>query len=291
MGELIEIFGKNVSCKLKKEDFLNEDTLREKIQDSYVLEDLITLLPVYGVPECEFFSWDDFDAIDEVIDKELSIRTIPVPSDFFEEEQNTESDSEFIELDVAQFVKDVFHWWNSDENSEIQAGRLWSSQLEAFIDKGEWIVGLDRGRGEPLTNIQDWPAPQFEEIDGVKYPYWEDDSSTLLQPTLWYGIKGTPASYLWSLEDNIFPALVRVEDGMGSYGSQVRIDGFELNYQKIFDPGVCNWYFGCGGNSGADFSKVMKTCPIDLDMVLRLKNQEEELINLVLKLQGHDPIS
>lgn len=74
---------------------------------------------------------------------------------------------------------------------------------------------------------------------------------------------------------------------MGAYGAQMRIDGFELNYPLLFDDGsVESWYFASLGEEGADFSKLLTECPINLKELFETKNGNEQVANYCYRLQS-----
>ena len=59
-------------------------------------------------------------------------------------------------------------------------------------------------------------------------------------------------------------------DNTLSFG--LRIQGFEINYDLLWE-GYTGWYFYSCGNEGADFTKVIDTCPISMTDVYKKKRR------------------
>ena len=165
-----------------------------------------------------------------------------------------------------------------DENGDIYTCEVWSTQLDNFIKKSSWQIALMSDKGTIVSSMEQWPMP----LSVDKEIRWIQDGE-LYHPVMWFGDKNSPV-FEWTIQDGGLPALVSNKDGMGDYGGQMRYKGFEINYMKLFD---CwgSWYFGACGNPGADFSKVVDTCPIDVLSLYGKKEGLKEVAKYCLELK------
>lgn len=180
-------------------------------------------------------------------------------------------------------LKELCENYYAGENGCLQAGRIWSAQLGSFIEQGKWMVALESEDGKTIVDLDAWPNPIIIGEGRVEWKKGEDSYT----PILWYGIEDQPISDIWTIRNNTFPAIVPEKYGMGAYGAQMRIDGFELNYPLLFDDGsVESWYFASLGEEGADFSKLLTECPINLKEFFETKNGNEQVANYCYRLQS-----
>lgn len=184
------------------------------------------------------------------------------------------------EYNLADVVNDGIWYYLDAENYDIKVGSFWSTQLQNYIDNSIWQVAL-KADGILITDQSKWPQPRVTESNNVM---WELEG-VLLEPTMWFGLKDQDALSKWIVGEDNIPALVTEENGLGDYGGQYCIQGFELNYDSLYDPSVIDWYFGCGGNEGADFSEMLKTCPIDLKELYECGNGKQQIMHYCYSLQ------
>lgn len=231
------------------------------------------LVPSLKEAVCEDFSWDFVEDVQKYIDNAYGGQSVLLQD---------ESDNVVGNFPLQPILSELCENYYADENGCVQAGHIWSAQLQTFINKGEWLIGFRDEEGIIVTDLEASGKPTVSENGETE---WMDGAKNYV-PILWYGIKGKPISEMWKVENDSFPAIVPIENGMGAYGGQMQIDGFEINYPSLFDDGsVESWYFGCGGNEGANFSKVLNECPIDLHELLERQNGNEQVAEYCLKLQ------
>ena len=162
---------------------------------------------------------------------------------------------------LPELYNNLLEWLLYDENGDIEICTLWSAQLQNFIDRGQWHVAMQAKDGALIENVEDWPIPTRDDKGDI---VWLKDGIDYI-PIMWYGLTDSQILPEWGIGANGMEALVTIEDGMGDYGGQYRIQGLEINYLSMYDNGALgSWYFGSCGNEGADFSKVLDTCPIRL---------------------------
>lgn len=242
--------------------------INDAIIDSDILDEIVDDIKsridsIHGAV-CENFSWNFVEKILSYIDCTYKCKYIPL----FDE-----NDKEVEVFSLKEIFYQLCDKFYSDENGCVQAGHIWTSQLEEFIKHAKWSVSLKSDDGETIVDCNEWPKPIISRRD----IFWTRNGKKF-KPIIWFGIEGTKISELWTVNNETFPALVKEEDGMGEYGGQLRIDGFELNYPLLFDDGsVESWYFGCGGNEGADFSKILRECPICLNELFEKHNGNEQV--------------
>lgn len=231
------------------------------------------LVPSLNEAVCENFSWDFVEDILKYISNAYDAQNVVL--------QN-ESDIVIGSFPVQPILNDLCESYYADENGWVQAGEIWSVQLQAFINQGEWIAALRDEDGNVITDLEAWPKPIVSADEGAEWKVGVKKCT----PILWYGLKGNPISEIWMVGRDTFPAIVTEENGMGTYGGQMQIDGFEINYPLLFDDGsVESWYFGCGGMEGADFSKLLDECPINLHELFKRHNGNEQVAHYCYKLQ------
>lgn len=124
----------------------------------------------------------------------------------------------------------------------------------------------------------EWPLPIVVN-DKVK---WEKDGEKYY-PIMWFGSSDEIVEE-WTLGNDGMTSIVSAEDGLGSYGGQMNINGFEINYGDLFGDN-CFWYFGACRNEGADFHKVIETCPIDLLSIYSNKNGDDVIEKYCIDFQ------
>lgn len=249
----------------------------EKIEDNYyelshIYDDVLFAIPSSNLKVCEDFESLDVyrEEIQQYITANYSHLKLYVYAD----------DIIVNEYNLADVLNEGIWDYLDAENYCIQAGHFWSHQLENYIYNSIWQVAL-KADGILITDPLKWPTPQIAEDNDI---IWELNG-VLLQPIMWFGLKDQPILSNWIIEDDNIPALVTEEDGLGDYGSQYRIQGFELNYDSLYDPSVVDWYFGCGGNEGADFSIMLNTCPIDLKKLYECANGKQQVMHYCYSLQ------
>ena len=249
------------------------DGIIDSSYSSELIDNIESQLPSLKKGVCEDFSWDFVDDIKEYVDNTDSDKVVALYDI---------NDSEIETFPLKQVLKDLCERYYADENGNIQAGRIWSTQLQTFIEQAEWIVALQSEKGKIITDLKAWPKPFVTENGGKE---WKDQENTYT-PILWYGIKDSQNSEKWTIGNDSFPAIVTTENGMGEYGSQMQIDGFELNYPLLFDNGsIESWYFGSFGAEGADFSKLLNECPINLHELIEMHDGKGQIANYCYKLQ------
>ena len=252
-------------------DGINDAIIENGFSDEIVCDIESRISSIHSAV-CENFSWNFIDKILSYIDYTYKNKYLPL----FDE--NSKEVEVFSLKEILHQSCDNFY---CDENGCVQAGYVWTSQLEEFIKHAKWLVSLKSDDGETLVDCNEWPKPI---ISGSNI-FWKRKEKQF-KPMLWFGIEGLDVSERWTINNETFPAIVKEEDGMGEYGGQLHIDGFELNYPLLFDDGsVESWYFGCGGNEGADFSKILRECPICLKELFEKHNGMEQVARYVYSLQ------
>lgn len=220
----------------------------------------------------DLFCLGDIDEVYDIIHSRFKDEVVKVYCD----------DTIVASYPLAILYEDLADNYIGSENGDIHTCGIWTSQLQNFIDKAEWMVALYSNKHGIIDDIKNWPVP----IKNSDNTCWFLDSYELT-PIMWFGIKGEDNLKIWTLSNDCLPAMVPEEDGMGSYGGQMRIDGFELNYLELYDKyGNSDWYFGACGNEGANFKKVIEECPIDLLSIYKEENGYELIKQYCLNLQG-----
>lgn len=184
------------------------------------------------------------------------------------------------EYNLAEVVKEYIWHYLYAENYDIMLGSFWTIQLQNYIDNSAWQVAL-KADGILITDLSKWPQPRVIDNNRIM---WELDGK-MLEPTMWFGLPDHGALSKWIVGDDNIPALVTEENGLGDYGGQYCIQGFELNYESLYDPSILFWHFGCGGNNGADFTKMLNTCPIDLKKLYESANGKQQVMHYCYSLQ------
>lgn len=231
------------------------------------------MIPSVNEAVGENFSWDFVEDVQKYISNAYEFQNVVMQD---------ESDTVVGNFSLQSVLNELCESYYADENGCVQAGRIWSVQLQTFINQGEWIAALRDEDGDIILDLESWPKPVVS-ADGCAE--WKAGVKNYT-PILWYGIKDSPIFKMWMVGRDTFPAIVTVENGMGTYGGQMQIDGFEINYPLLFDDGsVESWYFGCGGMEGADFSKLLNECPINLHELLERHNGNEQVSHYCYKLQ------
>lgn len=171
------------------------------------------------------------------------------------------ADKEVSAFSLTKLYNNLLDGYIGSESGDIEICTLWSAQLQNFIDRGQWHVAMQAMDGALIENVEDWPIPVR---DGKGVTAWRKDGVDYT-PMMWYGLTDGEILPEWVVGANGMEALVTIEDGMGDYGGQYRIQGLEINYLSLYDHGAYgSWYFGSCGYEGAEFSKVLDTCPINL---------------------------
>lgn len=232
---------------------LDKNVIFEELQDQLgdTLRELVDDAPVHDKIVGQYFDWDVFEEIYAYLKSKYNNLSVSV----FDE--NGKLIASYPQGDfISEFLADRYF---IDENGDIEVGTIWSCQLQNFIDNASWQYGLETKDGSVLTNVEEWPQALIDEDGRI---IWMRDNQEL-NPIMWYGITGKERLDLWTIDESgNLPATVPVEEGMGSYGGQLEIEGLELNYPSLYDECMLTWYFGCGGNEGADFQKVIETFPL-----------------------------
>jgi len=216
------------------------------------------------------FSWDDMEEINAIIEDVYRDSHVDVLND------NDEVVASYSLLDL---YKVIIADYLASENGDIEICHLWSAQLENYINLSRWQVALKSNDGGILYESKDWPMPsKREECKWIR-------NGQEYTPIMWFGPVGDEILEEWVVQNEGIAAIVSEEDGMGSYGGQMRIQGYEINYLHFFEDNG-SWYFGACGEAGADFHKVVESCPIDLLSIYTNKNGNELVLKYFLKLQG-----
>ena len=236
----------------------------------YSLEDIQNVLIERGIQDFLANLCGKNPAIDKVVGEDFDEGDILLIKDYIDKEYSDKKvrvydidDREIESYPLNDLYNALIDWYIDAENGEIEICSLWCSQLQNFIDKGKWHIALRAEDGTIIKAPHDWPLPIKTEEgktvwmkDGIEY-----------HPLMWYGLSNEPILSDWIMRKdgkNGMIAIIPTEDGMGNYGSQMRIRGFEINYDLLYG-GMTSWYFGACGNEGADFSKVIETCPMDFE--------------------------
>lgn len=237
---------------------------------SELFSDLCGEIPAHNKIEGESFCNDDIKQVYDVIDEKYKEELVVVYDD---------NEKEVARYLLTEIFKSLAENYIGSESGDIQICSIWTSQLQNFIDASKWHIALQSGNDNKI-DPRSWPIPEIEGSD----IYWTEDGK-FYKPIMWFGVSDTEILDSWTLTDEGIYALVPEEEGMGSYGRQMNIDGFEINYGSLFD-GNGSWYFGACGESGADFEKVIESCPVDLLSIYENENGMEVLSLYCLKLQG-----
>ena len=257
---------------LKEIEDSNYETVKEAISNELACElasSICSNNPLYKKAVGAGFSWDDMDGLNAMIDnvyRESHVDVLNVNSEVV------------ASYSLLNLYKEITEDYLASENGDIEICQLWSAQLENFINLSRWQVALKSSDGRFLYESKDWPEPSLENkgkwiLDGKTYT-----------PIMWFGIEGDEILEEWIIQNEGITAIVSEDDGMGGYGGQMRIQGYEINYLHFFE-GNGSWYFGACGESGADFHKVIESCPIDLLSIYTKKNGAELVLKYLLKLQ------
>lgn len=185
---------------------------------------------------------------------------------------------------------DVFNEIIEDrENREqgiIDSGQVIIEMLRNFLKEGIWQYGLQRDDGAILTDITQWPKHTADGRDVI----WHD-SSGLLQPIIWFGLRDESPIKCWMLDRSSKKFdLLEVYENPYSHET-VNVERWHLfwfcsfwtlDWNALFDnSGNAHiiWMFAeCGMDEPVEeFNAVRNSCPIELE-----KNDKAE--NIVLKI-------
>lgn len=208
------------------------------------------------------FDVDDMRKVEDFVAKEYVGKCVRV----FDH-----ADKEVSAFPLTKLYNNLLDGYIGSESGDIEICTLWSAQLQNFIDRGQWHIAMQAKDGALIENVEDWPFPVRDD-KGVMV--WRKDGIEYT-PMMWYGLTDGEILPEWVVGANGMEALVTIEDGMGDYGGQYRIQGLEINYESLYGSEFLFWYFGCGGREGAEFSKVLDTCPIRLVEIYGGKNGKE----------------
>ena len=263
----LQIDGKNGKWPLEE---YSSEAIEEVLNEEFFYDDFQCLLkesPSYKLAKGHGFIWEDLDDIyivNESINKGKNI--------YIYNDENKIIDT----WPLTTLYKKMIENFLTSENGEIAVCSLWANQVDNFIMAGNWHVGLISDDNDIIENIESWPDSML--VNGQSCWYINNKK---YEPIMWFGIKKQKILSEWVMQENGLSAIVKEENGMGSYGGQMRINGLEINYLELFTENDGSWYFGACGNKGADFHKVVESCPIDLPSVY-LKGNGKELVSQYL---------
>ena len=236
-----------------------------------IFYEILKETPSYKKAKGNNFIWEDIYDVYKVCEEKFERENIEV--------YNKKGELSNI-YSLSKVYKILIEDYVTDENGDIAICSLWSNQLNNFIKEGCWNVALMSNDGDYIKDIKDWPA---RNISG-NHSIWERKGKTY-KPIMWYGIKNKEILNEWIVENEGLQSLVPEEHGMGGYGGQMRINGLEINYMHLFTENDGSWYFGACGEEGADFHKVIETCPIDLPSLYSNKNGDIIIEDYCVNLQ------
>lgn len=234
-------------------DDIEEVLFDNDIQD--FLEALCSKSPTFEKVVGAGFDVDDMWKVKDYVDREYIAKYAGKSVRVFDH-----AGKEVKSFPLPELYNNLLEGLLDGENLDIEICTLWSAQLQNFIDRGQWHVAMRAMDGVLIENVEDWPIP-VRDSKGVMV--WRKDGIDYV-PMMWYGLSDGEILPEWVVGANGMDALVTIENGMGDYGGQYRIQGLEINYLSLYDDGAGSWYFGSCGYEGADFSKVLDTCPINL---------------------------
>jgi hypothetical protein len=172
------------------------------------------------------------------------------------------------------------------EQGIIDSGQVIIEMLRNFLKEGIWQYGLQRDDGAILTDITQWPKHTADRRDVI----WRD-SSGLLEPIIWFGLRDESPIECWMLDRSSkkFDLLEVYENPYSRETLNVErwhlfwfCSFWDLDWNALFDNSGNThiiWMFAeCGMDEPVEeFNAVRNSCPIELD-----KNDKAE--NIVLKI-------
>lgn len=245
------------------------DSIEEVLYDNGIQDYLETLFcksSAFKKAVGAGFDVDDISAVKDFVDRELIAKCVGKSVRVFDH-----ASKEVKSFPLPELYNNLLEGLLDGENFDIEICTLWSAQLQNFIDRGQWHVAMQAKDGTLLETPEDWPIPVRDERGKI---VWRKDGIDYA-PMMWYGLTDGEILPEWVIGVNGMKALVTIEDGMGDYGGQYQIQGLEINYESLYGSDFLFWYFGCGGREGAEFSKVLDSCPINLVELYGGKNGKD----------------
>lgn len=174
-------------------------------------------------------------------------------------------------IPITDVVIDLLEDSLCGEAGEQHLARIWCSQLQNFIDKGSWHVGLKKSDGSIIETFK-------EPIDCL---------TNQGEPIMWFGMKDQLPLKIWTVKDKGLDALIidydsQGEDGRLIYSKQLNGEDVRcaIDYESIFEFYPL-WYFVEAWAEGASFHKVIDSCPIDLLKIQKSGNGTTEINNYI----------
>jgi len=225
--------------------------------------DLYEQIPSWNkIKGCDF-DWNELEEINDVFTNKYGKEKVSVYDD---------ADTLVASYSVSEICKNysISEDYICAEAREQDGCMLFCQQLDNFIDKSSWnLIFKSKDDGSVISDIKDWPNPLI--IDGTIK--WYKNKSEY-KPLMWFGVEGEDIIDIWVINNDGLLGIVEKENGLGSFGRQMQVDGFEVNYDLLFDGEVV-WYFYELAEEGSDFHKIIETCPVDLVSLYRNKNGDE----------------
>ena len=136
-----------------------------------------------------------------------------------------------------------------------------STALKRFEKEACWHFALETENAF-YENVSFWPSPQK---DGS----WIDDDGTVLQPYMWFGVKGRKPEELWSLHGDMS------EEDLEFWFSEAPLDYIIEN-----DEGIYSFFGGSTAKEDIDepdMETIIESCPILIDEDDTPESIEEKL--------------
>lgn len=217
------------------------------------VDEILLYSPLAELAKGYNFAVPNRSDIESILPSEFHLLEIIIFKIDYEYEDEDIYDS--VEVERINLFNEIVDWFLdslSAEAGEQHLGKYWCKQLQNFIDEGRWNLGIQVD-GKIVSS-------HFIEVN---------DNSTVI---MWYGMEGDKPIEEWTFQEEGLPAIIhnyaQYCDINGRDG-RFDIENYAIDYERLFQDDLY-WFFWELSDEGSDFTKVVKSSPINFDEIYEM---------------------